>query len=129
MKVLLIDDDVDFSESIATFLTIHGHTVMQARDATQGVALAAAERPDIILCDIMMRERTEGFFAVQQLRRTPGIERTPIFVISSVYADIPVFRIEPHASWLGHDEFIAKPIDPADLLRRIESTTARQGST
>jgi DNA-binding response OmpR family regulator len=121
-KILIIDDDVDFSESIATFLDLHGFTVFQARAADQGIALAAAVRPDLILCDVMMKERTEGFFAVQQLRRTPGVEQTPIFMVSSVYAAVPSFRIEPEQSWLAHDEFITKPFDPIDLLARIETT-------
>lgn len=127
-KVLIIDDDVDFAESIATFLDLHGYKVFQARDADQGIALAAAERPDLILCDVMMKERTDGFFAVQQLRRTPGVEQTPIFMVSSVYAAVPSFRIEPEQSWLAHDEFITKPFDPIDLLARIETTMADEGT-
>jgi CheY-like chemotaxis protein len=119
-KVLIIDDDIDFTESIATLLDHSGYCVLTALDADEGVRLASAERPDVILCDVIMRERTEGFFAVQRLRRTVGLEQTPIFVVSSVYANEPSFKVEPDKSWLGHDEFIAKPIDPRELLRKIE---------
>lgn len=127
--VLIIDDDVDFSESIATFLNLHGYHVLQACNGDEGLAQAASERPDIILCDVMMKERTEGFFLVQQLRRTPGLETTPIFVVSSVYTTVPSFRVVPEQSWLAHDEFITKPFDPEALLARIESTVSREGAS
>ena len=119
-KILIIDDDKDFAESIATFLDLHGYTTLRAPDGTEGVKLAASERPDLIICDIMMKERTEGFFTIQELRRTPGVEKTPILVASSVYAAVPSFTTEPDASWLAHDEFISKPVDPDMLLRKIE---------
>jgi CheY-like chemotaxis protein len=119
-KVLIIDDDVDFSESIATFLDLSGYQALQAFDADEGVKLATAEKPDVILCDVIMRERTAGFFAVQRLRRTPGLEQIPILMVSSVYAHEPTFRIEPDKSWLPHDGFMKKPIDPRELLEKIE---------
>lgn len=122
-KVLIIDDDDDFAESIGTFLELHGHVVVRAADGDRGVTLAAAERPDIILCDVMMKERTEGFFTVQRLRRTPGVENTPILIISSVYSAVPTFQVEPDASWLAHDEFLSKPVDPDELLKRVEAVS------
>lgn len=120
-KILIIDDDADFADSIATFLRLHGHQVEWAENGTEGVAKAAAEKPDVILCDVMMRERTEGFFTVQQLRHTPGVENARIFVVSSVYAGVPGFKVEPDASWMAHDEFIAKPVDPEALLVKIRA--------
>jgi CheY-like chemotaxis protein len=122
-KILIIDDDIDFTESITTFLELNGYIVFQAADADEGVKLAAAEKPDVILCDVMMRERTEGFFAVQRLRRTPGLEHTRIFMVSSVYAAVPSFRIGPDRSWLAHDEFIEKPVDPRVLLEKIRQAS------
>lgn len=118
--ILIIDDDVDFAESIATFLELHGYGVWRARDGDEGVAMASLKRPDLILCDIMMKERTEGFFTVQRLRRTPGVEQTPIVMVSSVYAAVPEFQTPPDAKWLGHNEFLAKPLDPDQLLASIE---------
>jgi CheY-like chemotaxis protein len=119
-KVLIIDDDVDFSESLATLLKHSGHTVLQAHDGDEGVTVATREKPDVILCDVMMKERTEGFFAIQRLRRTPGVEDTPILVISSVYQAVPNFQVPPEKSWLAHNAFMQKPVDPDALLRMIE---------
>jgi len=122
-KILIIDDDPDFAESIATFLELHGHSVVHTGNSAEGLTLAAALRPDVILCDVMMKERTEGFFTAQQLRRTPGVEHARILMLSSIYTTVPSFRVTPDASWLAHSEFMAKPVDPEKLLAKIEETT------
>jgi CheY-like chemotaxis protein len=118
--VLIVDDDVDFAESLASFLEANGYRVLRATSGRAGMTLARLERPDLILMDVMMEERTEGFFRVQELRRTPGLADTPIFVISSMYS-LEQFDIEPETSWLGHDEFFRKPVDVPRLLRQINA--------
>lgn len=122
-RILIIDDDPDFAESVATLLKHSGHQVLRARDGNEGVTMAAAEKPDVILCDVMMKERTEGFFTIQTLRRTPGVEDTPILVISSVYEALPFFKAPPERSWLNHDAFMRKPINPDALLQMVEAAT------
>jgi CheY-like chemotaxis protein len=122
-KVLIIDDDADFAASVSALLQHSGHYVLRARDGTEGVAMAAAEKPDVILCDVMMRERTEGFFTIQTLRRTPGLEDTPILVISSIYETLPFFTAPPERSWLHHDAFLRKPINPDTLLEMVQAAT------
>lgn len=124
-RVLIVDDDRDFSESIAAYLRTHGFEVDQAYDGAHGLKTARLQRPDLILMDIMMGERTEGFFTVQQIRRDPQLGATPIFVVTSLYRDLPGFRVEPDPGWLAHDEFMPKPVDLDRLLDRIE---ARLGS-
>jgi CheY-like chemotaxis protein len=123
-KVLIIDDDADFRSAVGVFLKTRGYAVEEAPNGREGLRMAIAHRPDLILMDVMMEERTEGFFTLQQIRRTSGLEHTPVFVVSSIYSNVPGFGIDPAHSWLRHDEFIAKPIDLADLVERIESRLA-----
>jgi DNA-binding response OmpR family regulator len=118
-KVLIVDDDRDFVEALAAYLESNGLAVCRAYDGRTGVTTALAERPDLILMDIIMGERTEGFFAVQQLRHTPELKAVPIFVMSSLYSAIPGFRVTPERSWLAHDEFFPKPLDLTALLARV----------
>ena len=122
-KVLIIDDDADFSASVRALLEHSGYQVMRAADGDEGVVLAASEKPDVILCDIMMKERTEGFFTIQRLRRTEGVEDTPILVVSSVYEALPFFTAPPERSWLNHDAFMRKPVNPEALLQMVEAAT------
>jgi CheY-like chemotaxis protein len=124
--ILIVDDDADFAEAVASFLEANGYHVLQARNGSDGLTVAKAEHPDLILMDIMMRERTEGFFTIQEMRRTPGLQNTPIFILSSLYSQIPGFRITPEASWLAHDAFFPKPVDPPQLLEKIRERLAER---
>jgi DNA-binding response OmpR family regulator len=123
-KILLVDDDDDYAESIGSFLGAHGFSVRRGRNGKEGLMLARAERPDLVLMDVMMDERTEGFFTLQQMRRDPDLADVPVFVVSSIYSAIPGFRVSPEAGWLRHDDFLAKPVELDELLGRIRQRLA-----
>ncbi len=118
-RILIVDDDADFIESVSSFLEANHFTVLKAGDGEQGFKLAKMERPDLILVDIMMNERTEGFFTIQEMRRAPELKDVPIFVLSALYSKIPEFGISPDSAWLAHDEFLSKPVDLKLLLEKI----------
>ncbi len=120
-RIVLVDDDDDFSAAVTAFLELHGYEVHRAPGGRAGVALARKVHPDLVLMDIIMEERTEGFFAVQTLRRTPGLEQVPVFVVSSIYSLAPEFRTAPDPGWLAHDQFFAKPVDLRALLKAISA--------
>jgi len=119
-KILIVDDDRDFVEALATFLEAHHYVVLKAYDGGEGLKLAKVQLPDLILMDIMMKERTEGFFTVQEIRRIPELKKTPIFIVSSLYSQIPDFRVTPNKGWLAHDDFLPKPVDLTELLEKIQ---------
>jgi CheY-like chemotaxis protein len=118
-KLLMVDDDQDFVEAVSCFLEANGFTVLRAYNGGQGIQLARQERPDLILMDIMMNERTEGFFTIQEIRRDPALASIPIFVLSSFCSRLPDFEIPTSGGWLAHDVFLAKPVDPIQLLQTI----------
>jgi len=124
-KVLIIDDDPDFVSAIETLLESEGFGVQHAVNGREGLQLAKTLQPDLILLDVMMTERTEGFFALQELRRIPTLSRTPVIVISSIYTEEPIFRVSPEAGWLPANLFLAKPVDPARLLEEARRLTTR----
>jgi CheY-like chemotaxis protein len=115
--VLIIDDDADFVRAIGALLASAGYTVGSASNGHEGLALAKQTLPDLILLDVMMTERTEGFFTLQQIRAVPSLRQTPVIVASSIYTDQPVFKVNPEAGWLPADLFLPKPVDPARLIR------------
>jgi two-component system response regulator VanR len=122
--VLLVDDDRDFRESLGLFLSANGLHVIEAGDGAEGLRLAMAEHPEVIIMDIMMNERTEGLFAVQSIRRTPELKNTTVIIVSSLYSDVSRFSVSPERAWMGQDEFFAKPVDMPRLLEHIRSHTA-----
>lgn len=117
--ILIVDDDVDFVEAMSALLEVNGFTVLTAYDGREGLRLAKMARPDLIIMDIVMSERTEGFFAVQEIRRATGLREVPIFVVSCLYSEVEEFRVAPDSEWLAHDEFFSKPVDTLQLLEKI----------
>jgi twitching motility two-component system response regulator PilH len=122
--VLIIDDDSDFVKAIQALLESSGYRVRSAANGRQGLQLAKATQPDLILLDVMMSERTEGFFVLQEMRRTPELSKTPVIVMSSIYSDDPGFRVDPEAGWLPANLFLAKPLEPARLLTEVTRLTS-----
>jgi len=122
--ILIVDDDPDFAESLGTLLEARGHRVMRASNSDQGIEIARTYRPEAIVMDVMMRERTEGFFAIQEIRRTPDLSDVPVFAVSAIYTAEQDFTVTPDASWLAHDEFFRKPVNFDELARRIEARIA-----
>lgn len=123
--ILIVDDDPDFADALRTMLTGAGYEVTVAYDGRAGVAAARRARPDAILVDVMMEERTAGFFTVQELRRAPETARTPIVVISALYAQVEEFQVPPDPRWAGHDAFLPKPVDSDLLLARLATLLTR----
>ena len=118
-RILIVDDDDDFSEAVSCFLELNGFRVFRARNGAEGIKLAKMKHPDLILMDIMMNERTEGFFAIHEIRRDPVLGQVPIFVLSSFCTQLPDFEIPSSGGWLAHDMFLAKPVDTVQLLEKI----------
>jgi len=126
--ILIVDDDADFRQAVAHLYESCGHRVWEAANGRQGFDLAKTVRPDLIVLDIMMTERTEGFFTLSRIRSDPALRATPVIVVSSLYHDHPEFRVSPEAGWLPADLFLPKPVDPARLLdeiRKLISASSR----
>jgi CheY-like chemotaxis protein len=123
--VLIIDDDGDYVRAIQALLESSGYKVRSASNGRDGLQLAKALEPDLILLDVMMSERTEGFFVLQEMRRVPALTNTPVIVMSSIYSDEPAFRVDPEAGWLPASLFLAKPLEPARLLAEAKRLTTK----
>lgn len=118
-KILIVDDDPDFVGAIEVLFQSSGYEVRTAVNGKEGLQQAKVFLPDLILLDVMMTERTEGFFMLQELRRSPALSRTPVIVVSSLYAEHPVFRVRPETGWLPASLFLPKPVDPGRLMEEV----------
>jgi len=135
-KILVVDDDPDVVEATQLVLEAKGYQVVTAGSAEAGLKQVAAERPDLILLDVMMPEGTEGFHFVWTLRRDqdPQLRDTPIIILSGIH-DRTKLRFYPDQSdgtyeageYLPVQEFVDKPIDAEDLVRRVERVLGAAG--
>jgi CheY-like chemotaxis protein len=123
-RILVIDDDADFRASVRALLESAGYEVVEEADGESGLRAARAAAPHLILLDVMMRERTEGFFVLQEIRRTPVLAAIPVIVSSSLYSEHPFFRVREDAGWMPADLFLPKPLRPQQLLEEVARLVA-----
>ena len=125
-KILVIDDDPDFREAVSTILTSGGYGVVTAANPEDGKAKILSERPALVLLDIMMDSLFDGYALCHAVKTAPEFEsvrRTPIVFVSAV-KDIAGARYGFQGGGEGlsePDDYIDKPVKPAELLARVQS--------
>ena len=122
LLVLVIDDDEDLRVLARKALTRAGHRVIQAESGEAGLAMAAAEQPDLILLDLMMPE-LDGFAVLARLRALEICATIPVIVLTA-QGDEESARRSFEA---GATDFLNKPFTPPQLDARVRSTFARSG--
>ena len=113
--ILLVDDDADFVDMNRILLEQSGYVVRVAYSGTQCLAEVAARRPDLIILDMVMETREDGFDVSRELRNSEHTKTIPLIMITSVNDSIP-FRLQPDRTWLPVDALLEKPVDPQLLL-------------
>jgi CheY-like chemotaxis protein len=130
-KILIIDDDPDIILAVRLCLEGAGHAVVDARSGAAGIQAVKAERPDMIILDVMMETRTEGFQVALKLHSPdPASEfaayrNIPILMLTAIHSSTPL-RFEPDTDYLPVELFVDKPIDPDDLIRKVDWVLNRQ---
>lgn len=125
-RILIIDDDPDIVTSARLSLESAGHEVMEANNGTEGLAKIKSEKPDLIILDVMMDTTTEGFQLTLQLRSPDptsefkDFRETPILMLTSIHSTTPL-RFGPTEDYLPVDEFVDKPLDPDELVKKVEA--------
>jgi putative two-component system response regulator len=115
-KVLLADDYEPTLLGLAALLEAAGHTVVTARDGRDAVTLATAERPDVILLDVMMPRMT-GIEACAELKASAATRFVPVVLISG--SGDRLNRVAGREA--GADDFLTKPVDVEELNARVTS--------
>ncbi len=123
-RILVIEDDADLRVLIATALRDDGFEVFEAENGRVGVALATAQPPALILCDVRMPE-IDGFHALDAVRRTPGTADVPFVLLSGVGVTTRDVR---HGMNLGADDYLVKPFTPEELRATVHARLRRHAA-
>lgn len=119
-KVLIIDDDADFVESLVNLLEARGYRVASAFNGQEGVEKAQTETPDLIILDVMMTTKDEGFNVARQLQQDEKVKGTPVILVTGVRREMNLpFGFEPDDTWLPVKEVLEKPVKPEVLLKAV----------
>jgi len=118
--ILIVDDEPHMLRLLGMALEHVGYRIAVAQDAKQALAKVQSENPDLIILDVML-PGVSGVELCQQLRQEPGTADIPIIMLS---AKVEVAdRIAGLKA--GADEYVIKPVDPAELAARVESLLTR----
>jgi CheY-like chemotaxis protein len=117
--VLIVDDTSDGRDIYSLYLAHQGFTVLTARDGSEGVELARAHQPDVVVMDVAMA-RLDGIAATRRLKRDARTRRTPVIVLTA-YPEKPV---QQRALEAGAAVFLTKPCLPEQLEHHIRRVLA-----
>jgi len=129
-KILVVDDDPDILEAISMILESQGYKVATARDGVEGLANLKAEKPDLLVLDLMM-PKMDGFAVCKELQdpRWAKYKGIPILILTSVREEASRRRYELETGLeLDVDDYVEKPVSPDTLLERVGRLIKRQES-
>ena len=113
--ILVIDDNTDIRENTAEILDLAGYKTLTAENGRKGVEAAIKEKPDLIVCDIMMPE-LDGYGVLHMLRKNADTQNIP-FIFLTAKTERSDFR---KGMEMGADDYVTKPFDDIELLNAIE---------
>lgn len=114
-KILVIDDNNDIRENTAEILELAGYEVFTAENGKRGVETALREKPDVIVCDIMMPE-LDGYGVLHLVKKNEDTQHIP-FIFLTAKTERGDFR---KGMEMGADDYITKPFEEIELLNAIE---------
>jgi two-component system cell cycle response regulator DivK len=114
-KTILVVDDTEWTRDLIVQLLEDEYTVLQAVDGEQGVRAAEQDKPDLILMDLGMPVM-DGWEATRRIKSNDALKRIPIIAVTSH----AMVGDEIEARKAGCDDYLPKPIDEEELLRKIK---------
>src|SRR4051812_6931597 len=121
-KILVIEDEPEMRRNITTLLRYYDYDAVAAENGRAGVETARREKPDLILCDVMMPE-LDGYGVLQALQADVSLARIP-FIFLTAKGEKDDLRSGMN---MGADDYLTKPVANTDLVRAIEMRLRRSG--
>jgi len=120
-KILIVDDDPDFTVVLKTVLEGESYVVDTAPGRAEGMEKIKADKPDLLLLDVMMATWSDGFEMARDIRKNPEYKDMPIIMLTGVEqrTGIGFKSTAGDPEWLPVDGFLDKPVEPKVLLAEV----------
>ena len=115
-KILIVDDHVEVRDLVEVTLRAENFQIVQARDGAEAVRIARAEKPDLIIMDIMMPGQFDGLEATKILKRDPESRTCKIVMLTAKGQETD----EEEGFEAGADDYFVKPFSPLQLIKKVE---------
>lgn len=121
-NILVVDDSPTERHFLCELLSSHGYRVSTADNGEAAIACIRAEPPQLVIMDVVMPGQN-GFQATREISRDPATRHLPIIICSSKSQETDrIWGIRQ-----GAREFMVKPVDPSQLLRKIAALLGNAG--
>ncbi len=113
--ILIVDDEAPIVELLVDIISEEGHTVLQAQNGMEGLTLARANQPDLVISDVMM-PILDGYALLRELRSSPETAHTQIILMSAAFSQGA--RLDSNG--IVADGYLRKPFDLAAIERLLD---------
>ncbi len=120
-NILLIENEIDLRDQVAEYLSYEGFDVICAANGVEGLEMAQANHPDLIVSDIAMPVM-DGYGVLAELQKQPEMARIPFIFLSAKAERLSV----RHGMELGADDYVTKPFTAEELIGAIRSRLRKQ---
>ncbi|MBU1163457.1 MAG: response regulator transcription factor [Proteobacteria bacterium] len=125
-KILLVDDDLDFCEATKLILESKAYKVSLAHDGRDGLEKVRSEKTDLVILDVMMPEMN-GYDVCVVMKADPELNRIPVILLTAVSQEMFKTSFTKEMGLMTEaDDYIAKPVEPEDLVEAIEVLLKRE---
>ena len=127
IKILIVDDDKDITDSLRAILEDQQFSVATAADRVEGMEKFKAESPDLVILDVMMDTWQDGFEMAREIKSEPEFKSIPILMLTGVKdkSGIDFKSTAGDPTWLPVDGFLDKPVDAEVLIAEVEKLLAK----
>ncbi len=115
-KILIVDDDPGIRKLVDATLRSDDYQIFQAESGEQAIEIARAEKPDLIIMDIMMPGDIDGFEATRIIKSDPETKKCAIIILSGKGQDAE----REKGFTAGADDYFTKPFSPLALIKKVE---------
>ncbi len=121
-KIMIVDDDVDYTYVVKTILEREQYIVVTASGKTEGMEKIRAEKPDLAILDVMMNVWNDGFEMSRQLKKDDQFKNMPVLMLTAIEnkTGIDFKSTAGDPIWLPVDAFLSKPVEPQTLLAEVK---------
>ena len=120
-KILVADDEAQLALAIQIRLQSKGYVVVTASDGRQALELAVAEKPDLVILDVLMPVM-DGYSCLRELNARFGRGKIPVIILTARDRMKDLFELE------GIEDYVIKPFDHEDLIVRIDRAFKRRAA-
>jgi len=115
-KILIVDDQLEVRELVEVTMRVGDYQILKAKSGEEAIEITKAEKPDLIIMDVMMPGGMDGMEATRILKNDPETKNCKIIMLTSKGQQID----KEKGFSAGADDYFTKPFSPLELIKKVE---------